>query len=192
LYFVLFKQLFVGYKHGEKDSILEIKNNHIPNHIHFNNLSLSQDELQFIIDNNFAYSPEVIEKILVIFKDYRIYFFVLLIIECIVNISFSYLTWSIRSKSLFIVSFWLKQMEEIYNDLNSLEAYVLFYSIFFVNLALNLVFYPLGFYSMIRKNVKYLKFFSKIALISTIAMVFMTYLSLYDNFNLDYIVLLLP
>jgi hypothetical protein len=83
-------------------------------------------------------------------------------------------------------------MEEIYNDLNSLEAYVLFYSIFFINLALNLVFYPLGFYSMIRKNVKYLKFFSKIALVSTIAMVFMTYLSLYNKFNLDYTVLPLP
>lgn len=83
-------------------------------------------------------------------------------------------------------------MEEIYNDLNSLEAYVLFYSIFFVNFAFNLVFYPLGFYSMIRKNVRYLKFFSKIALISTIAMVFMTYLSLYIQINLDYTSLLLP
>jgi hypothetical protein len=69
-------------------------------------------------------------------------------------------------------------MEEIYHDLNSFEAYILFYTIFFSNMAINCVFYPFGVYAMIKKNVKCLKIFSKFALFSTIAMIFITYLSL--------------
>ena len=98
--FIPFIQPPLGFKIGEKDSILEIKNNQISTH---NNLSLSEDELQLMIDNNLYYSPELIERILVIFKKHQIYFFILLITECFVNGIFSYVTWETRSKSLFIV-----------------------------------------------------------------------------------------
>ena len=99
---LIFTSLSLGFKVGEKDSILEKKNYHLSAQYHYNNLSIS-DDLQHLIDYS-DYSPETIEKILIIFKKFRLYFFSLIMLEIIVNSLLCYNTWIGRYK-LFIVIF---------------------------------------------------------------------------------------
>jgi hypothetical protein len=69
-------------------------------------------------------------------------------------------------------------MQNVYRDISSFEASMLFYAIFFVFMSMNVLFYPLAFYSLVSKKVKYLKFFSSLSLYTSIITIFIIYINI--------------
>lgn len=81
-----------------------------------------------------------------------------------------FFTWKKKETSILI-------LEKTYKDINMIEASLLFNIIFGLIVLTNLIFYPLGFYSLVTKKVKFFKFFSAYALYSSILMIFIMYLN---------------
>ena len=164
------------YKDGEVDSIVvkkEKQNEELnQNQDNLNNLSLSDEELQYLIDHaeQFDYFS-LIQQILEIFRSYRILFFMTLILEMALMTSLLFTTFKNKENSILM-------MEEIYKDVNAEEVSMFFNTVLFLLIALNAVYYPLGFYSILQKKVKYLKYFSSISLYSAIACIFIIYVNI--------------
>jgi hypothetical protein len=164
------------YKDGEVDSIVvkkEKQNEEInQNQENLNNLSLSDEELQYLIDHaeQFDYYS-LIQQILEIFRSYRILFFMTLILELALMSSLLFSTFKNKENSILM-------MEEIYKDVNAEEISLFFNTVIFLLILLNAVYYPLGFYSILQKKVKYLKYFSTISLYSAIACIFIIYVNI--------------
>ena len=72
----------------------------------------------------------------------------------------------------------INKLGEVYRDVNSLEANNLFNMIFFLSLIINIVFYPLGLFSIMAKNVKLFKFFANFSMYTAITTVFMIYINM--------------
>ncbi len=164
------------YKEGEIDSVFEKKekmNNEInENQINLNNLSLSDEELQYLIDHadNFDYYT-LIEQILEIFRSYRILFFMTLILELFLTTSLLYSSFKNKETAIYL-------MQEIYKDMNADEANFFFNVSFISLLLINLIYYPIGLYGILYKKVKHLKIFSSISLYSAIACIFIFYINI--------------
>ena len=93
-------------KAGEKDSAMENKEN-LPNtnvDAEVDNLTISDDELQFIIENydQFDYNV-VIKHFIDSFRIYRFLFFLLFIAEMGLNCFLMFLTWEKREGTLITV-----------------------------------------------------------------------------------------
>jgi hypothetical protein len=82
-----------------------------------------------------------------------------------------FITWKKKESSIIL-------LQEIYKDLNSKEASLVFYTIFMISFVLNSVFYPLGFYSLVSKKVHIFKMFSTYTLYTAILTVFIIYLNM--------------
>jgi hypothetical protein len=82
-----------------------------------------------------------------------------------------FITWQKKETSI-------TTLQQIYKDLNSKEAAILFYTVFILSLFLNSIFYPLGFYSLITKKVNMFKVFSIYALYTAILTVFIIYINM--------------
>lgn len=163
------------FKDGEVDSVIDKKDKSndelCQNQDNLNNLSLSDEELQFLIDHadQFDYHS-LIDQILDIFRNYRILFFLLLTLELCIMSSLLFNTFKNKENSVTM-------MEEIYKDLNAEEASLFFNGIFCIVILLNAGFYPLGYYALIEKKVKLLKHFSLFALYTAIATIFIIYIN---------------
>ena len=70
----------------------------------------------------------------------------------------------------------------VYKDLSAIEASMFFNCVFIGFLIINSVYYPLGFYSITNKQVKYLKIFANFSIYSGIATVFIIYINIYFIF----------
>ena len=164
----------LGYKNGEKDSAAIEKKVIIENqpNTRNENISLSDDELRYLIDNaNEDEYPQLIYQILDVFRKYRLLYIIINICEMSLFCFLLYLTWNKRESSIAI-------MEDIYTDMNSKEASVIFYTIFYISLIINIFYYPFGFYSITKKNVKMIKYYSTFTLISSISTILLIYINM--------------
>ena len=119
-----------------------------------NFLYLSDDDLRYLIDTaSVDEYPIMIDQLLDIFRKYRLTFTLLNLFEMFLTFFLTLLTWQKRETAITI-------MEEIYKDINTKEAAVSFYFLFFLTLGINLLYYPLGFYAIAKKNVRLMKFYS--------------------------------
>lgn len=174
------------YKDGEEDSIMNKahlnkgKDKDLDplnqNQENINNLSMSDEELQFLIDNanQFDYQ-HLINQILEIFRSYRVLFFLVLILELCLMSTLLFNTYKTKEASILI-------MEEIYKDLNAEEASLFFNIVFVIFTSLNAFYYPVGFYAITQKQIKILKFFSIFSLYSAIATIFVIYINVFFVF----------
>ena len=164
------------YKDGEVDSIIEKKEKQndeiVQNQENINNLSLSDEELQYLIDHaeQFDYYS-LIQQILEIFRSYRVLFFIGLILEFSLTSSLLFTTFKNKENSVLM-------MEEVYKDLNAEEASLFFNTVFIVYMIINAFYYPFGFYGILQKKIKHLKYFSNLALYSAIGTIFIIYINI--------------
>lgn len=167
------------YLQGEKDSIfIKIDNNEDElkkNHENLENLSLSDEELQYIIDHadRFDYHT-LINEILDLFRTYRWVFLFCLVIEMILSCIVTFKTFS--NKEDIISSLFL------YESIDTVEASMFFNCFLVLSLVFNTIFYPLGFFSIVNKNVRFIKLFSKFSIFSAFAMIGFSYVNIYFSF----------
>lgn len=170
------KILILGYKTGEKDSTAEVKQPEILNNNHNrdqnDNLTISDSELQYIVDNYDQFDQSnIIEQLLQVFRRNQLIFVCLLTIEMSLTVFLLFITWRKKENSIMM-------LQDIYKDLNAREAAILFYVVFLASLLLNVIFYPLGFYSLISKKVNLFKTFSSYSLYTAILTVFIIYINM--------------
>lgn len=168
------------YKDGEKDSIYEKKEKYdeelCQNQRNLETLTLSDEELQYIIEHaeQFDYSS-LLNQIIDIFRTYRYIFMFSLVLELLMMSTIMFKTFT--SKEDIVTS-----MVGVYKDLNAIEASMFFNCVFIAFLSSNALFYPLGFYSISNKNVKYLKYFANLSIYSAIGTIFIIYINIYFVF----------
>ena len=164
----------IGLKNGERDSTLECKALLGRNQNNNNNdvLTVSDEELQYIIENyeNLDHN-NIIEEIINVFRKNQMILLLFVIFEMSLSSFLLFITWKKKEGSIMI-------MQNVYKDISSFEAMVLFYSIFFVSLLLNLFYYPLAFYSLTSKKVKIFKFFTTYSLYTSIVTIFIIYINI--------------
>jgi len=114
--------------------------------------------------------PYIFERILNVFRKHQIYFFLLLSAETILNVILTIFTWNSRGESI-------KIMENIYSDIHYFEAFFLFYSIYCANIMISVIYFPLGYYAMCKKNIRILRYFVALSIYSAIAIIFLLYLN---------------
>ena len=135
------------------------------------NFTISDEELQYIIENHDQYDNNtLLEQIILVFRRNRTFFCFLFILEMSLCSLLLMLSWKRKEYSIQI-------MQNLYKDINNSQACILFYGIFFFNLALNILFYPLGFYSLMTKKIQFMKFFSTFCMYSAFASIFIVYLN---------------
>lgn len=135
-------------------------------------LTLSDSELQYIIENyENLDQASVIDQILTVYKRNQFIFLFILILEMSLSCFLLFITWQKKENSILV-------MQEIYKDLNGFEASILFHTIFFITLVLNSVLYPMGYYALISKKIKILKWFSTLTLYSGVMTIFIIYINM--------------
>jgi len=165
--------LILGFKVGEKESIVETKE---PNNYQENeqaeNLTISDSELQYIVDNYDRFDHNnLIEQLLQVFRRNQLIFLSVLFLEMSLTVFLLFITWTKKESSI-------SMLQDIYKDLNGREAAMLFYTFFGVSLLLNMIFYPLGFYSLVSKKVNMLKMFSVFSMYTAIMTIFIIYVNM--------------
>jgi len=139
-------------------------------------LTISDSELVDILNNHEQYDHNSLLNYFVTeYRHNQIVFLVILIMEMSLTCFLLFITWLKKESSILI-------LERTYKDLNMIEASLMFNIIFGLIVLTNFVFYPLGFYSLISKKVKVFKFFSAYALYSSIVMIFIMFMNVYDIF----------
>jgi len=168
------------YKDGEKDSIYEKKEKLdeelCENQRNLENLTLSDEELQYLIDNaeQFDYN-NLMNQIVEIFRTYRYIFLFVLIIELLLMSTIMFRTFAEKEDII-------TNLVMMYKDLSAIEASVFFNCVFVAFIIINTVFYPLGFYSISNKKVKLLKHFANLSIYSAIGAIFIIYINVYFIF----------
>lgn len=164
------------YKDGEVDSILIKEEKHkqdIKQTLSYtNNLTVSDDELQYLLDNsdNFDFHM-LINQLLEIFKSYRTLFIIFLILETILSTALTINSFSNKQSMLRLIT-------EVYETITIDQASYIYNSALYCFMLINLVYYPLGYYSILVKNIKYLKYFSIISISSAFTCVFIIYINI--------------
>lgn len=164
----------IGYKSGEKDSTAETKK--IMSENNGNQigdiLTISDSELQYIVENYDQFEHgNIIEQLLSVLRRNQIIFITLLILEMSLTSFLLFITWKKKENSILM-------LQQIYKDINAKEAALFFYTIFMICFLLNLVFYPLGFYSLVTKRVSTFKIFSSYCLYTAIITIFIVYINM--------------
>ena len=168
------------YKDGEKDSIYDKKEKLdeelCQNQRNIDNLSLSDDELQYILDHadQFDYC-NLINQIINLFRTYRYVFIFCLVIEFLIMSSIMFRTF--QNKEDIITS-----MVGLYKDINAREASMFFNCVYIAFLIANSIYYPLGFYSIAKKQVKLMKYFANLSAYSALGIIFIIYINVYFLF----------
>jgi len=144
-----------------------------------NFLYLSDDELRNLIDTtaNDEY-PALIGHLLDIFRRYRIIFTCSTLVEMFLSFGLTFITWEKRETAITV-------MADIYPEINSREAAISFYILFFTTLALNIVYYPFGYYALARKSVRLMRVFSFFILFNAMFILLSINIDMYyiDLFN---------
>jgi len=162
----------LGYKSGERDSTADTKQLSESNQIHNEILTVSDSELQYIIENYDQFEhTNILEQLLQVLRRNQIIFFMLLIMEMTFTIFLLFLTWKKKENSILM-------LQQIYKDVNSKEAALIFYLVFILSFSINIVFYPLGLYSLISKKVQIFKIFSSFSMYTAILTVFIIYINM--------------
>lgn len=167
------------YLQGEKDSIFvkNEKNDDLlqKNHEKVENLSLSDEELQYIIDHadRFDYHT-LINEILDLFRTYRWVFVLCLVVEMILSSIVTFKTFT--NKEDIISNLY------VYESIDTVEASMFFNCALVLSLTFNTIFYPLGFFSIVNKNVRFIKLFSKFSIFSAFVMIGFSYINIYFSF----------
>lgn len=161
-------------KNGERDSTTETKALLNRDRNVYNNdvLTVSDEELQYIIENyeNLDHN-NILEEIISVFRKNQMILLLFIIFELTLSSFLLFVTWKKKEGSILI-------MQSVYKDISSFEAMILFYSIFFTCVVLNLVYYPLAFYSMMTKKVKIFKVFTTYSLYTSIVTIFIIYINI--------------
>lgn len=154
---------------NEKERIsLKLKDNQE----NLNNLAISDDELQYLIDHAAQFDfNSLIQQVLDLFRSYRNLFILILITELLLMSALLFS--SFKSKETTIL-----MMEEIYHDLSAQEANIFFNFVFVSFILLNSIYYPLGFYAISSKKIKHLKYFSLLSLYTAVTTVFVIYINI--------------
>lgn len=80
------------------------------------------------------------------------------------------ITWKRKEYSILV-------MQNLYKDINSNQANLLFHGLFFLNLGFNIFLYPLGFYSLLYKKIQFMRLFSALTLYTALGSIFIIYLN---------------
>lgn len=164
------------FKHGEVDSIVDLKEkeaNALKEHQqNLNELTMSDDELQYLIDHadQFNYYA-LIEQVLDVFRSYRLLFLVTLLLDLSLMMWIMFSTFENKEYSITM-------MEDLYRDVSAEEASRFFNVIFIFLFIINMIFYPLGFYSISLKKVKLLKYLALFSLYTAVSTVFVIYINI--------------
>ena len=135
------------------------------------NFTISDEDLQYIIENHQQFDiSTLLEHIVSIFRRNQLLFCLLFMIEMSLCSMLFLVTW--RKKEYSIV-----MMQNLYKDLDHYQASLLFHGIFFINLIMNIVLYPLGFYSLVSKKIQVMKYFSTLCLYTSLSSIFIVYLN---------------
>lgn len=167
-----------GNKFDEKDSLLvkDKEENDAINQQNFNmfpdNFTISDEELQFIIENHDqSDNANLLEQVLSVYRKNQFFFCFLLLLEMSLSCLLLMITWKRKEYSIII-------MQNLYKDISDSQAFYLFHMMFFANLLVNLVLYPLGFFSLLSKKIQLVKYFSAFCLYSGLGSIFIVYLNM--------------
>lgn len=168
----------LGNRAGERDTLYVKNNNNTSiqnNQNNFNifpdNFTISDEELQYIIENHDQYDNyNLLEQILSVFRKNQFFFCFLFMLEMSLCFLLLMITWRRKEYSILI-------MQNLYKDINITQATLLFHGIFFFNLILNIILYPLGFYSLLSKKIQFMKYFSTLCLYTSLGSIFIVYLN---------------
>lgn len=159
----------LGHKKGEKDSTIYQHQNKAKA---LDELTISDSELQYIVDNYDQFNQsDLIEEFLSILKRNQIIFLLLLTVEMSLSIFLLFITWKKKDSSIQI-------LQKLYKDIGSKVSYIIFVVVYCFGLIIDLVFYPIGFYSLYSKKYKLLNYFSNLALYSGILSIFIIYFNM--------------
>jgi len=133
---------------------------------------MTDEDLQYAIENATRLNlGEILDEILDAFVKYRILFFIVFLMEMTFNSFLMYITWQKRE-------FTINLIENSYRGFHKKEAQLMFYIILGAMALLNLIIYPLGITAVITKKIKWLKFFSKFSLYTSVIIIFMVFINL--------------
>lgn len=175
LFIVISFLYLLGYRAGERDSAVckqsQPNGNGLANADRQENLTISDSELQYLVENQDQFEAgSILEQFVLMFRKHQIVFLFLLAIEMSLTVFLLFITWKKRENSIML-------LQDIYKELNTNESCILFYSIYTLALIINMVYYPIAFYALTTKKLKFMKFFSLISLYSGILTIFIVYIN---------------
>ena len=168
------------YRHGETDSICNQKEkqdeNLLRNQRLLDSLTVSDDELQFLLDHadDFDFNT-LFNQIVSVFRTYRFVFLVCLVVEMILMSLIMFKTF-INKEDI------ITNMVNMYKDLSAIEASIFFNCAFVLFMLGNTIYYPVGYYAISNKKIKLLRFFANFSIYSAVATIFLVYMNVYFIF----------
>jgi hypothetical protein len=150
----------------------EVNTNNVQNFNMFpDNFTISDDELQYIIENHDqSEDANLMEQILSVYRKNQFFFCFLFILEMSLSCLLLMITWKRKEYSIMV-------MQNLYKDINPIQAAFIFHGIFFINCLSSLMLYPLGFFSLLSKKIQAMKFFSSFSLYCALSSIFIVYLN---------------
>jgi hypothetical protein len=160
------KIINIGFKQGESDSV----NNQIQiMEIKHENLSISDEELRYIIDSSAHLDREIlVDELVEMYSRYRKSYLYLSVAELLLNV---FLMISILVNNDAIIT----QIGKLYTDLSDSEAQFVFYLVYCASLVMNILFYSSVFATLFKKNIYQLKCYSYINLFLTLMTILQVY-----------------
>lgn len=160
------------YKSGEEDSIYSDAKSKMEENKKFEELSLSDENLEYIM-NNYEYFSQtnIISKILTNVKSNLFLLTLFIMIDISIFSYLSYIYCSNKNYTKFILAKYYLNI-----DLNLAEIY--YYILLSISILINIIFYGIGFYGVYYKKFKILKVFSYYALIIAIFSFFAAYINI--------------
>ena len=128
------------YKSGDVDSTFKVPNEKPnPNQ---DELTITDSDLQYIVENYEQFDQgNIIEEFLAILNRNQIIFFLLLTIEFSLSLFLLFVIWKKKDNSILLV-------QKLYKELSVKGSMILFYIVYGIAFITDLVFYPLGYYSL--------------------------------------------
>ena len=158
------------YKSGDVDSTLQVPNEK-PN-ANQDDLTITDSDLQYIVENYEQFDQgNIIEEFLTILNRNQIIFFLLLTIEFSLSLFLLFVIWKKKDNSIFLV-------QKLYKELSYKASMILFYTVYGIAFATDLVFYPIGYYALYTKKIKLLGYFANIALVTGVMTIFVVYINI--------------
>jgi hypothetical protein len=135
------------------------------------NFTISDEELQYIIENHDqSDNTNLLEQVLSVYRKNQFFFCFLFVLEMSLSSLLLMITWKRKEYAILI-------MQNLYKDINPIQASCIFHGMFFLNMLANIILYPLGFFSLLSKKIHITKFFSTFTLYCGLGSVFIVYLN---------------
>ena len=163
-------QKYASSNEGDVDSTFKVPNEKPnPNQ---DELTITDSDLQYIVENYEQFDQgNIIEEFLTILNRNQIIFFLLLTIEFSLSLFLLFVIWKKKDNSILLV-------QKLYKELSVKGSMILFYIVYGIAFITDLVFYPLGYYSLYTKKINLLGYFANCALVTGVMTIFVVYINI--------------